>query len=918
MKDLKKYLSASLATVMIAGCATLTFARNFDDIKDDSKAKTEISILTDIGVIKGTHENQFSPDENVTREQMATFLFRLMLGRDDAGRVNTTEFIDLYEPYYNGAISWANAAGYIIGTSRVTFEPAGGITKQDAMTMLVRALGQDNDRMNEGYPWSYINAAIKLGLDRGLSDVAYTDTLTREETAIILYNALSAEYLIGRTTIGGNVYYESTSIIEEVFGYKTADAVLVSTNDYTLEDSTVVKNGYVTLKCSDGGEEFYMTVPYSEMKLEGSENAYLGESFKLIYSTQSGRHKVLSAVEASKTEEFTSVKIDGDKVQIGDNKYTLVSGYSDELTTNNNELILHAYDADGRLEQIETTGELSSLLGFYSVKLIFDGEGDTARRAVMRVYEMDTLNVDKDGKINLAGGKTEKDISVSNAKGAKSGDHVLYYYNETAGELEIREVLEIVSGTVRRITQTSVMIGERSFTLGNIVAGISSESIKNKLHLGESANVVVYNGAALAVINGVELSDSSRYLVALTDAQRVYENGSFKYVMTAYIDGKEQNIYTKNGAGIAGGVYRYTEQGGEYSLIDVKIEDGIIISGRGEFIQNTNGLDEIGYIIDSASGTTIELGGRNYYTINRGSAASFASVAGLSDVKFVCDANTVIIVNDNGTLMHRTGIYDSSISVNDGARVVAVFDNEVGSVETLKYLYISDGQLGNYDIDAEFVRILAENGYVYDNGATYAEYIVYNFVSGKIETMLSKHGGLTVGADYRCGNDNTITNETAELVMNGFVTGYTQGTLTIDGTTFSISADAKIIRIGEDYKVYSVNVGDLYMKNVEFVTKGNEIVLVIESDSPVFTAVAAGANVTITPDFDLSEFSTSAPTLISCKKGSESVDIVGSSIVFGAENTLTVTLPEELEGGSYELTFKLGGKDFKVSFEIAE
>ena len=48
------------------------------------------------------------------------------------------------------------------------------------------------------------------------------------------------------------------------------------------------------------------------------------------------------------------------------------------------------------------------------------------------------------------------------------------------------------------------------------------------------------------------------------------------------------------------------------------------------------------------------------------------------------------------------------------------------------------------------------------------------------------------------------------------------------------------------------------------------------------------------------------------------MDIVGSSIVFGAENTLTVTLPEELEGGSYELTFKLGGKDFKVSFEIAE
>ena len=916
MKDLKKYLSASLAALMVAGCSTLTFARNFDDITNDSKAKTEISILTDIGVIKGTGENEFSPDENVTREQMATFLFRLMLGRDDAGRVNTTSFTDLYEPYYNGAISWANAAGYIIGTSKITFEPTGGITKQDAMTMLVRALGQDNGKMNAGYPWSYINAGIKLGLDRGLTGVAYDETLTREETAIILYNALSAEYLVGRTTVGGNVYYESTSIIEEVFGYSTADAVLVATNDYTLEENTVVKNGYVTLRCTDGKDAFYMTVPYAEMKLAGSENAYLGESFKLIYSKESGRHKVLSAVPTSTSEEYTSVKIDGGKVQIGESKYTLVDEYSDELSTNNNELILHAYDADGRLEQIETSDELAELLGFYSVKLIFDGGRDTASRAVMRVYEMDTLSVDKDGKINLAGGKTEKEVSVNNAANAKNGDYVLYYYNEAAGELEIAQALEIVSGTVRRITQTSAMIGDRSFTLGNSVAGISAESIKNKLHLGEVANVVVYNGAAVAVVNGAELSDSSRYLIALSDAHRIYENGSFRYVMTAYVDGKEQNIYTKNGAGVAGGVYRYTEQGGEYSLIDVKIEDGIIISGRGEFIQNTNGLDEIGYIIESANGTKIELGGRNYYTVNRGDAESFASVAGMSDVKFVCDANTVIIVNDNGTLMHRTGLYNSTISVNDGARVVAVFDNEVGSVETLKYLYISDGELGNYDLDAEFVRILAENGYVYENGQTYTEYLVYNIASGKVETKLSKHSGLTVGEDYRCGNDNTITSEGADFVMNGFVTGYTQGTLTIDGTTFSLADDAQLIRIGADYKVTSVTAAELYMKNVEFVTSQGEIVLVMESASPSFTATASGANVTITPDFDLSEFSGSTPSLTSLKKGSESVDLTGASVEFGAENTLSVTLAAELAEGPYEISFKLGGKEFKVSFTV--
>ncbi len=917
MNSIKKFFSSVLAALMIAGCGTLTFARNFDDITEDSGAKTEISILTDLGVIKGTGENEFSPEEDVSREQMATFLFRLMLGRDDAGRVNTTSFRDLYEPYYNGAISWANAAGYIIGTSKITFEPKGGILKQDAMTMLVRALGQDNEKMNAGYPWSYINAGIKLGLDRGLADVAYDETLTRAETAVMLYNALTAEYLVDRTTSSGSIYYESTSIIEEVFGYSMAEAVLVATNDYTLEDSTVVKDGYVTFKCTNDEGSFYITAPYSDLGLEGSANEYLGVSFKLIYSSEAGRYTVLSAVETSETEEYTTVKIDGDRVVIGDNKYTLVSEYSDELSTNNHELMLHAFDADGQLELIETTAELSELLGFYRVSLIFEDDNDVAKRGIIKVFEMDVLNIDENGKINIAGGKTAEQIDVTNSAEAKSGDYVLYYYNAAIGELEIAEALEIVSGTVKRITQTSVNIGEKTFTLGNAVAGISAESIRQKLELGESASVVVYNGAAVAVVEGTYTSDASQYLLALSDAHRVYENGSFRYVMSAYINGKEQHIYVKDSSATEGEIYRYTETAGTYSLTSAKVEDGIIISGAKEFIQNTNGLDEIGYIIESANGTTIELGGRNYYTVNRGDADSMASVAGLSNVKFVCDRDTVIVVNDGGVIMHRDGVYNSSIYVKDGAKIVAVFDNEVGSVETLKFLYISDGELGNYDLDAEFVRVLAENGYVYENGVSYVEYIVYNFETGKIETKLSRHSELEVGEDYRCGNDDTITDEKAEFVVSGFVTGYTDGTVTVDGTTFSLASDAKIIRIGADHKVTAVSVADLYMRNIEFVTSQGEVKLIIEGEAATFTAEAAENTVTVTPDFDLSEFADSTPSVTSLKKGETEVELAGSSVEFAEGNTIKVTLAEALTEGSYRLTFELGGKTFTATFAVS-
>ena len=248
----KQLFAAVLASLTIASGATAVCAKNYDDVPENSRAATEISMLSDIGVIRGTSENEFSPEVPVTREQMATLLFRLMLGRDDAGRENTTAFRDLYDPYYNGAISWANAAGYIRGTSETSFNPKGGITKQDAMTMIVRALGQESDNMNAGYPWSYINQAVRLGLDKNLEDVPYTATLTRGETAMILYNALTAELLIPKTAPNGARIEESTSIIEEVFGYEMTDAVLVATNRYAIDGAPVVKNGFVSFIGADG------------------------------------------------------------------------------------------------------------------------------------------------------------------------------------------------------------------------------------------------------------------------------------------------------------------------------------------------------------------------------------------------------------------------------------------------------------------------------------------------------------------------------------------------------------------------------------------------------------------------------------------------------------------------------------------
>lgn len=922
MKSMQKLLCSTLAALMIAGSGTIVMAKDFSDVDNSSFGATEIDILSDIGVIKGTNDKEFSPESLVTREQMAALLFRLMLNKENAGRENTTKFKDLYEPYYHGVISWANASGYILGTSDVTFEPTGGITLQDAMTMLVRALGQETKEMNNNYPWSYINVGIKLGLDRGLEKLNYTQTLNRAQTAVLLYNALTCEYLVGKNTAGGNIYYESTSIIEEVFGYSMTEGTLISTNSYTTTDQTVVKNGYVTLYCTkDNGVGFHMTVPFADMNLKGDANEYIGESFRVIYQEQNGRFNVLSSVEMTKKENFDNASIsdDGRYVIIGDTQYQLVEEYSDILSTNNNELVLFAYDENGSLEQIETVEELRPLLGFHRITLLYDNGSETAHRAILRPFTLGKLNIDKDGKINLAENMKAEELigGYSNSFEAKNGDFVLYYYNKEAKELEIAAVLDIISGTVRKITANAVKIGEKTYTVGFESAGIAAESIRNQFILGATVNAVIYKDSVVAISETVSNSNSSSYLVILDDAHRVYENNTFRYVVSVSINGETKNVYVKDGNAKTGEIYRYTITGDLYNLIAPKVDNGIIVTGKNEFIQHDKTLDEIAFLISSAKNTTIDLNNKNYFTLNAGNAETVASVSGMKEANFITGEDTIIVVRENGILKTHKGVYNSTITIQDGASVAVIMDNEVGSTETLRYMYISNGSMGNYTSDAEYVRVLAINGVVLENDKTYFEYTVYNFTNNNIEVKLSEFASLEIGEDYRTGKDSCITTERVDHIVNGFVAGHTASTLTIDGDTMPLAENAITIQIKDDHTIETVKHTDLYMTHVEFIAKNGEIILIIADRAPDFTSEIHENTITIQPDFSIENLDLTQLALNGIFQNGEEIDMTAMTIL--AENgNIVISTGIELEVGEYTITFTLAEKTFNVTASVEE
>ncbi len=288
---MKKILSLILAALMTASCAAFVAADDaavedaavettadaaVEEVAVDPAQAYAIEFLANYGIFKGTSATEMvaDADADIQRYQMALFVSRISTGWvDDAqwedGPANNSKFDDINdEPAnkYLGALSYANQEGIIEGYSASKFAPYDGITYRDALTMVARTLGYKG----LSYPWGYIQQAVELGLTAGV-DAAYTDTLTRGEVAVIIYNALFAEKKAGGTL--------AKSIFDVDFGWE--NIVIVSTDEAGFEVSGVYKDetdrataGFVGFRILDdkgqvSGKTYF--VKSSEFGFEGHE-----------------------------------------------------------------------------------------------------------------------------------------------------------------------------------------------------------------------------------------------------------------------------------------------------------------------------------------------------------------------------------------------------------------------------------------------------------------------------------------------------------------------------------------------------------------------------------------------------------------------------------------------------------------------
>lgn len=117
-------------------------APSFNDVKAESYYEDAVAWASENGIVEGYGNGYFGSDDSITRQQLATILFRYAeyKGYDtsDSADIGSFADADLVAAWAVSAMKWANAEKLINGVGDNTLAPDGVASRQQAAAMMNR------------------------------------------------------------------------------------------------------------------------------------------------------------------------------------------------------------------------------------------------------------------------------------------------------------------------------------------------------------------------------------------------------------------------------------------------------------------------------------------------------------------------------------------------------------------------------------------------------------------------------------------------------------------------------------------------------------------------------------------------------------------------------------------------------------
>ncbi len=271
---------------------------NFTDIPDGAFYEKYCAWGAETGIVKGVDSNTFGPDQKVTREQIATFLYRLAKyqlvvagGSYDLSYLDSFADGDKVSDYAQEPIRWAIEAGILNGDDQNRLNPQSSAKRSEMITMMVRFADYfDQNETETTYVYFDANGG------------SVTETSRRCAVGAAI-GSLPQVYKENRQLLGwysGNTLYTARSAVPAGGLRLTAKWCVLGFQDVMETDWYVP---YLE-NCSDWGILEPSTYFYSDAASTRSEIlSLLGRTYEMQFST---------SVPTAGDVPFTDVDMDED------------------------------------------------------------------------------------------------------------------------------------------------------------------------------------------------------------------------------------------------------------------------------------------------------------------------------------------------------------------------------------------------------------------------------------------------------------------------------------------------------------------------------------------------------------------------------------------------------------------------------
>lgn len=190
MKNVRR--GALLLVVLFTLFGTVAHAASykyFPDVPDDARYAYEINLLKEAGIFSGDGAGNFNPNQTMTRAEAATIMLRLFVG-DVEPSPSTGSFTDVASSHWAyGYIETAVKHGMIGGYGNGKFGPSDELTYEQAVTLLVKAMGYAEIAGElGGWPEGFLIVGGALDITEDTTNLS-GNPVPRNTVAKLIYNA---------------------------------------------------------------------------------------------------------------------------------------------------------------------------------------------------------------------------------------------------------------------------------------------------------------------------------------------------------------------------------------------------------------------------------------------------------------------------------------------------------------------------------------------------------------------------------------------------------------------------------------------------------------------------------------------------------------------------------------------------------